>query len=142
MENTIAVNGIRDILIETNERHGWRIPEYVIDYEARVLASKIDRNPWQPEPSYAERYMTLRTPTEALELANTCWFTRAVFPELKRKHGIQSSYYVQLGETCYAMVLKHSDFPAVRALQKNFEFLAETAYTAIRHYGDFRSMWD
>lgn len=142
MENTIAIMGIRDILNETNERHGWVIPEYVVDYEARVLASKIDRNPWQPEPSYAERYMTLRSITEALELANTCWFTRAVFPELKRKHGIQSSYYVQLGSSCYEMVLKHSDMPAVRSLHKNFEFLAEAAYTAIRHYGDFRSMWD
>lgn len=140
--NTQAVNGIKDILVETNERHGWTIPAYVVEYEARVLASKIDKNPWQPEPSYAERYMTLRTPAEALELANTCWFTRAVFPELRQRHGIQSSYYVQLGSSCYEMVLKHSDMPAVRTLYKNFEFLAETAYTAIRHYGSFRSMWD
>ena len=142
MENTIAVNGIRDILNETNDRHGWIIPDYVIDYEARVLASKIDRNPWQPEPSYAERFMTLRSAKEALELANTCWFTRAVFPELKRQHGINSTYYVQLGSSCLEMVLKHTDMPAVRVLHKNFEFLAETAYTAIRCYGDFRSMWD
>lgn len=142
MNNTIAVNGIKDILVETNERHGWTIPEYVVDYEARVLASKIDRNPWQPEPSYAERYMTLRSAAEALELANTCWFTCAVFPELKRRHGVNSSYYVQLGTGCLEMVLKHSDMPAVRTLHRHFEFLAETAYTAIRHYGDFRSMWD
>lgn len=142
MENTVAVTGIRDILVETNERHGWTIPEYVVNYLARVLASKIDRNPWQPEPSYAERFMMLRTITEALELANTCWFTRAVFPELKQRHGVNPSYYVQLGSSCYEMVLKHNDMPAVRTLHKNFEFLAETAYTAIRHYGDFRSMWD
>lgn len=142
MENTVAVTGIRDILVETNERHGWAIPDYVVNYEARVLASKIDRNPWQPEPSYAERFMMLRTITEALELANTCWFTRAVFPELKLRHGVNPSYYVQLGSSCYEMVLKHNDMPAVRTLHKNFEFLAECAYTAIRHYGDFRSMWD
>lgn len=142
MLNDVAVKGIRSILVETNERHGWLIPDYVTDYLARVLASKIDRNPWQPEPSYAERYMMLRTPAEALELANTCWFTRAVFPELKSRHGVQSSYYVQLGSSCYEMVLKHTDMPAVRTLHKNFEFLAETAYTAIRCYGDFRSMWD
>ena len=142
MLNDVAVKGIRSILVETNDRHGWRIPDYVTDYLARVLAAKIDRNPWQPEPSYAERYMTIRTPVEALELANTCWFTRAVFPELKQRHGIKASYYVQLGSSCYEMVLKHTDMPAVRTLHKNFEFLAETAYTAIRHYGDFRSMWD
>jgi hypothetical protein len=142
MLSTTAGIGLRAILKETNELHGWLIPDYVVDYEARVLASKIDRNPWQPEPSYAERYMTLRTPAEALELANTCWFTRAVFPELKSRHGIQSSYYVQLGMSCYEMVLQHTDTPAVRALSKNFEFLAETTYTAIRNFGDFRMMWD
>lgn len=138
----LAEQGIKDILVETNERHGWNIPDYVIDYESRILAAKIDKNPWQPEPSYAERFMTLRTPTEALDLANTCWFTRAVFPELKSRHGIKSSYYVQLGSSCYELVLKHSDMPAVRVLHRNFEFLAECTYTAIRHYGEFRSMWD
>ncbi len=137
-----AEKGIKDILIETYDRHGWAIPDYVIVYQCRLLAEKIDKNPWQPEPSYAERYMMIKTPTEALDLGNTCWFTRAVFPELGTKRGINASYYVQLGEGCYEMVLRYSDFPAVRALQKNFEFLAEAAYTAIRCYGDFRSMWD
>lgn len=137
-----AVNGIRDILSETYELHGWTIPEHVVHYQTLVLAEKIDKNPWQPEPSYAERYLTLRTAREALELANTCWFTRAVFPELKQRHGIASSYYVQLGQSCYARVIKDADQPALRAMYSHFEFLAEAAYTAIRHYGDFRSMWE
>lgn len=142
MENTLAIEGIRTILKETNELHGWLVPEFIVNYEARILASKIDRSPWQPEPSYAERYLQLRTAAEALELANTCWFTRAVFPELKSRHGIQSSYYVQLGSSCYERVLQHSEIPTVSVMMKNFEFLAETAYMAIRHYGQFRSMWD
>ncbi len=137
-----AQNGIRTILSECYERQGWTIPDYVISYQTTVLAEKIDKNPWQPEPSYAERYMTIRTPAEALALGNTCWFTRAVFPELGANRGINSSYYVQLGEGCYELVLRHSDVPAVRVLHKHFEFLAECAYTAIRCYGDFRSMWD
>lgn len=142
MQNDTASKGIKAILVETYQRQGWEIPNYIVDYEVTILASKIDRNPWQPEPSYAERYMTVKTTREALELGNTCWFTRAVFPELARKRGLSSSYYVQLGQGCYERVLKHSDYPAVRAMHKNFEFLAEAAYTAIRHYGDFRSMWD
>jgi len=40
------------------------------------------------------------------------------------------------------MVLKQGDFPAVRALYKHFEFLGEATYTAIRSYGEFRTMWD
>lgn len=142
MQNKEAVIGIRKILEETNDEHGWSIPEYIVAYEAEILAAKIDRNPWAPEPSYAERFMTIRTPAEALELGNTCWFTRAVFPELKSRRGINPSYYVDMGTSCYSRVLEYSTLPAVVALQRNFEFLAETVYTAIRHYGDFRSMWD
>ena len=139
---TLAEQGIKDILTKTYELHGWTIPKHVVDYQARLLAEKIDKNPWQPEPSYAERYMTIRTPTEALALGNTCWFTRAVFPELGTNRGINTSYYVDMGMGCYELVLRYSEYPAVRLLHKNFEFLAEAAYTAIRCYGDFRSMWD
>jgi hypothetical protein len=142
MKNHVAINGLKAILEETNARQGWDIPHYVVVYEAEILASKIDKNPWTPEPSYAERYMKIRTPTEALDLGNTCWFTRAVFPELKSRRGIQPSYYVDLGQSCYERVLTHSELPAVRVLLEHFEFLAETVYTAVRHNGKFREMWD
>lgn len=142
MKNYAAINGIKHILIETNDRQGWDIPEYIVTYEAEVLASKIDRNPWQPEPSYAERYMTVRTIRDALDLADTCWFTRAVFPELKSRHGIRADYYVDIGTSCYGRVLEQSTIPAIRAMHDHFEFLAETVYTAVRNYGDFREMWD
>lgn len=138
----LAVTGIRDILVETYEVHGWEIPDYVVGYQAQVLAAKIDKNPWQPLPSYAEQFMQIRTAQQALELGNTCWFTRAVFPELGHRKGINSSYYVDLGQGCYELVLRHSDAPAVKALHRHFEFLAEAAYTAIRLNGEFRSMWD
>jgi hypothetical protein len=142
MQNNSAYLGIRQILVETNSSQGWTIPNYVLDWEARVLADRIDRSTWQPEPSYAECYMTIRTPGAAIELGNTCWFTRAVFPELGTRRGIDSSYYVQLGQGCFELALKHCDNPTLRTLCKNFEFLAETVYTAIRCNGDFRSMWD
>jgi hypothetical protein len=140
--NYTAEKGIKNILETTYQRQGWAIPDFVTVYEAKLLAEKMDKNPWQPEPSYAERYMTLRTPAEALALGNTCWFTRAVFPELGERRGIAASYYVDMGQGCYEMVLKQGDFPAVRALYKHFEFLAEATYTAIRSYGEFRTMWD
>lgn len=133
------------ILTECNQRQGWQIPEYLVSYEADILAKKIDKNPWQPEPSYAERYLTAHRVTELLELAETCWFTRAVFPELGTRRGIKSSYYVQLGESCYDRAVKHlnrSNTHTLEQMQKNFEFLAESAYTAIRLNENFREMWD
>lgn len=138
----MAVREFRNILTDTNELMGWRIPNYVIEYESRIFAAKLAQPNWQPEPSYAERYLMIRTSQQALDLANTCWFTRSVFPELGSRRGISESYYVQLGQSCYDRVLRDTDSQTVETMRDHFEFLAEAAYTAIRHYGDFRSMWD
>ena len=141
MENTTAIRGIRDILDETVQAHGWAIPDTVMSYTVRILAEKVDKMPWQPEPSYAEAYMTMRTPTQALTLGNTCFFTRAVFPEIGQRRGIAADYYVQLGQGSYDMVLKHADMPHIRIMRDYFEFLAEVVYTSVRLNGEFRSMW-
>ena len=142
MLNSTAVSGIRDILVETYDLHGWAIPAHIIDYQTKIFAEKLDKNPWEPLPSYAERYMTIRSTREALDLANTCYFTRSVFPELKSRRGIQPSYYVQMGQSCYDLVLQTTETHTLKAMRDHFEFLAECAYTALRHWGDFREMWD
>jgi hypothetical protein len=142
MQNHTAINGFRDILVETCTRQGWTIPEPTLDYTVKILADKLDKNPWQPEPSYAERYLTLKTVSDALDLGNTCWFTRAVFPELMERRGLKASYFVDMGQGCYAMVLKHNKHPAIETLYTHFEFTAEMVYTAVRYYGGFREMWD
>ena len=141
MENIVAVNGIRSILKETVEAHSWQIPEPVLEYTVRILADKVDKIPFTPEPSYAEAYMSIRTPSAALELGNTCFFTRSVFPELLERRGLQASYFVELGQGSYTIALKHAPMPHIQALRDNFEFLAEIVYTAVRMNGDFRSMW-
>ncbi len=141
MENIVAVNGIRSILKETVEAHSWQIPEPVLEYTVRILADKVDKIPFTPEPSYAEAYLKLRTPSAALELGNTCFFTRSVFPELLERRGLQASYFVELGQGSYSIALKHADMPQVKIIRDNFEFLAEVVYTAIRLNGEFRSMW-
>lgn len=142
MQNTLAINGFRDILRETCTRQGWQLPEPVLDYAVKILADKLDKNPWQPEPSYAERYLTLRTAQEAIDLGNTCWFTRAVFPELMERRGIKSSYFVDMGQGCYSLVLKQVEHPAIAVLNQHFEFTAEVTHTAVRYCNHFREMWD
>ena len=142
MLNTTAITGFRDIMLETCQRQGWVIPQTLLDYTVKILADKLDKNPWQPEPSFAERYLTLKTPAQALELGNTCWFTRAVFPELMERRGISSSYFVQMGQGCYNIVLKHNEHPAITQLNRYFEFTAEMTHTAVRHCNSLREMWD
>lgn len=141
MENAPAIKGISDILKETITAHGWHIPEPVFAYTVRILAEKVDQMPWHPEPSYAEAYMNIKTPTEALALGNTCFFTRSVFPELLDHRGLSQNYFVELGQGSYSIVLKHTDLPHIRAIRDHFEFLCEVVYTAVRLNGCFRSMW-
>lgn len=141
MQNQVAVNGIRDILKETVDRHGWTIPLPVFDYTVRILAEKVSQVPFTPEPSYAEAYMSIKTPSEALAFGNTCFFTRSVFPELMQQRGVSSDYFVSLGQGSYTMALTHCPMPHVKVLRDHFEFLAEVVYTAVRINGEFRSMW-
>ena len=139
---SFAAREIRRILTDTWDRQAWQVPDTVTDYATRILTERIDKPHWQPEPSYAERYMQLRSPQECLAFGDTCWFTRAVFPDCMNRRGISSSYFVELGQGCYAQVLRSYSIPAVQMLKEHFEWTAEMTYTAIHSHSEFRSMWD
>lgn len=126
------------LLTDTNQRQGWDIPRVIVGFQAAILADHVDRADWQPKPSYAERYLQIRTAEQALMFANTCWFTRAVFPELGERRGIHSDYYVQLGQSMYR---EAGTGYTTAIMSRHFEFLAECAHTAVRHAGGWRSMW-
>ena len=133
---------IRAVLDECCERQGWSIPIDVVNYCSQVLESHVARPNWQPQPSYAEQFMQIRTVRQAIDLGNECWFTRAVFPELMSTRGISSSYYVDMGTACFDRALSGTGHPTVRRLRDHFEFTAEVAWTAIHSKNGFRSMWD
>lgn len=133
---------IRTVLEECCERQGWVMPIDVIDYCAHVLYDHVNRPDWQPKPSYAEQFMTMRTVKQAMLLGNECWFARAVFPDMMKKRGVNSSYYVAMGTSCFDRVLTANNNPTVRKLRDHFEFTAEVAWTAIHAKGELRSMWE
>ena len=127
---------------DTLTRQGWNIPKKLQQHMVEVLVNKIDQNPWQPQPSYAEQYMTVQTVEAIMALGDTCWFTRAVFPDIGAKKGISSSYYTDLGQGCYDRVLARTGHnTSIQQLRDHFDFLAEVAWTVIHSQGDFREMW-
>ena len=134
----------RQLLTDTNLLHGWTIPHRIVNYQAEIFSGRLRDPSWQPQPSYAEHYMRIQTVEQARAFADVCWFTRAVFPELGERRGLNERYYTDLGQGCYDYVIRTSSVPSpvLETMRNHFEFLAETAYIAIRHYGDFRSMWD
>lgn len=140
--SNFAYKEFHKLLTECLERQGWLLPKPTADYATQILVDKLDKNPWIPEPSYAEAYMTINTPLALVALGDTCWFTRAVFPELGERRGVNSSYYVDLGTSCYARARRQVSNPTLCQMEQHFEFLAEVAHTAIWSKGDFRSMWE
>jgi hypothetical protein len=133
---------IREILTETWQRQGWQVPDAITDYECAILVEMLARVPWQPQPSYAERYMALKQPQEFLEFGNVCWFTRAVFPQCLQRRGLTEQYFTDLGTAAWQRALDYYDNPTLEQLCQYFDYTAEMTYTAIHCHGDFRSMWD
>lgn len=137
-----ALEQIEQIVLETLERQGWVMPEDVYKYTTKLLTYYWDKPNWQPQPSYAECYLKINDPHSAQRLGDACFFTRAVFPELGTHRGIDSSYYVNLGQGCYTMLLQYTQDTTIAVMRDHFEFLAEMIYTAIHAQGNFRSMWE
>lgn len=132
-----------ELFTETLNRQGWQIPKSLQDSMVSILVSKVDKNPWQPEPSYAHQYLTARSPSTLKWLGDTCWFTRAIFPQLGERRGINASYYTDLGQGCYCRLLQHTGPNTNLTLMiRHFDFLAEVAWTVIHSQGQFREMWD
>ena len=133
----------RSLLTDCWNRQGFKCPRYLTEYITQLLAARIDRPDWQPKSTYAEAYLKIRTPIQALELGNTCFFARSVFPEMGRRRGIPSEYFVELGQGCYGHVLSYNEqLPAVRQLYRAFEFVAEMTWTAVHSHGALREFWD
>jgi hypothetical protein len=133
---------IRRILTDTWDRQGWLVPDVITDYECEVLHRMLARVPWQPEPSYAERYMAIKRIDELIEFGDVCWFTRAVFPQCMERRGIRESYFTELGQSAWDRAVQLTGNPVLTLMRDHFEWTAEMAYTAIHSEGDFRSMWD
>lgn len=129
------------LIKETLDSQGWELPRPIVDYCVHILTDKLDKNPWDPQPSYAEQYMTLRTAEQARLLGDTCFFARAVFPDYMQRRGLTADYFVMLGTGCYSRVLREYDIPAIQQLNDHFEYVAEMVWTAVRAQGQFRSMW-
>lgn len=136
-------NAFTQLFEDTLDRQGWMVPKPLQKVMISILVDKMDKNPWQPEPSYAEQYLAARTPTSLKWLGDTCWFTRAVFPQIGEHRGISASYYTDLGQGCYSRLLQHTGPDTTLELMiRHFDFLAEVAWTVVHSQGRFREMWD
>jgi hypothetical protein len=131
------------LFTETLDRQGWTVPKPLQGVMVSILVDKYNEPDWRPKPSYAELYLQARGPRALRHLGDTCWFTRAVFPELGERRGLSASYYTDLGQGCYSRLLQHTGpDTTIELMIRHFDFLAEVAWTVIHSQGNFREMWD
>lgn len=121
------VDAFRGVVKETVDIQGYELPEPIEAYVVMLLADNMDRPDFLPEHSFAEAYLKLRRPADysAKELGDACLFVSGVFPRYGARHGINRSYYQDIGITSYDMVAETLNRDLFRQLSVHFYFLSD-----------------
>lgn len=103
---------MRDVYVKTfytlikercNET-GFEMPEPVEHYCVFLLAERVDKTDIIPDPSFAEKYLSLYQdpkPEEIRQFADDCLFFVSVLPEYGKRRGLNMDYYATLGISSY-----------------------------------------
>ena len=62
------------IVRETQDTHGYELPEHLESYVVMLLASYVERPNFLPNDSFAESYLNLNKRMDAKQLGDTCLF--------------------------------------------------------------------
>lgn len=86
------------IIRDTQDKHGYELPEHLEAYIVMLLAHHVDRPNFEPTLSFAEQYLQLSSRMDAKTLGDTCLFVTGVFPNYRK---MQRSYYQSIGIGSY-----------------------------------------
>jgi hypothetical protein len=95
-------NAFYGIVRETQDTHGYELPEHLESYVVMLLASYVERPNFLPNNSFAESYLSLNKRMDAKQLGDTCLFVSGVFPSYGERKGLSKSYYVNIGIGSYS----------------------------------------
>ncbi len=90
------------IVRETQDTHGYELPEHLESYVVMLLASYVERPNFLPDNSFAESYLNLSKRMDAKQLGDTCLFVSGVFPTYGKRKGLSKSYYINIGMGSYS----------------------------------------
>ena len=113
-----------DVVKETQAKSGMDLPHHVEAYIVMLLSDFVDRNDIPPDTTFAEMFLTLRDSRQAKQLGGTCLFISGVFPNMKKRHGINRRYYQDIGSTSYEMA-SNMNVDLFPMLARHFVFLSE-----------------
>jgi hypothetical protein len=120
------VDAFRSVVLCTQAETGYELPEPIEAYVVMLLAHNLDRPNFIPEETFAQAYLKLRRPADhsAKELGDACLFVTGVFPTYGAKHGLDKSYYQDIGITSYDMVAETLNGELFSQLSTHFVFLS------------------
>ena len=93
-----------DHIKEQEKKTGFVMPEFVEWHVVSLLADRMDRPDIIPDPSFAEKYLSLyqtSRPEDILEYADDCLFFTSLMPDYGKRRGLDMDYYATLGISSY-----------------------------------------
>ena len=99
-----AEQQFRELVHEHSQRVGWLAPELLLDYLAQILAERLDRPDFIPQPTFAEAYLKLYSryqPGVYREFADSTLIFCSLLPDYGQRRGLNMDYYATLGISTY-----------------------------------------
>lgn len=134
MQHTEYLTAITTLVTDCEQTTGTDLPTTIKLYTISILAERLNTPNWQPDPSWAERYLTLRTAHEAKQLGDTALFAVAVFPTLGNRRGISKNYYTSIGQGAYSKAAEKLNEHLYLQLSEHFEFVANFMGQCVNRY--------
>jgi hypothetical protein len=100
----VYVKTFYNLIKDRSKETGFEMPEPVEHYCVFLLADRVEKVDLIPDPSFAEKYLSLYQETRAEEIrqfADDCLFFVSIMPEYGKRRGLDMDYYATLGISSY-----------------------------------------
>jgi hypothetical protein len=122
--NDAYTTALFDVVKDTSIKNGYELPEPIEAYIVMLLASHVDKPDFLPD-TFAQAFLTIKSPTQAKQLADVCLFVSGVFPSIGERKGLKRRYYQDIGSTSYEMVAEAQNPQLFSTLATHFVFLSD-----------------
>ena len=117
------ISALYDVVKDSSTKNGYDLPEPIEAYVVMLLASHVDKPDYLPE-TFATAFLTIKSPSEAKKLGDTCLFVAGVFPTIGERKGLNRRYYQDIGSSSYEMVAEAMHPELFTPLATHFNFLS------------------
>ena len=125
MLNQTYFDAINTLVDECQTVKGLDLPKPITIYCTAILADKLDKPLWEPQPTWAERYLTMRSAQDAKELGDTALWAVGICPMYLTRKGMSRSYYAQIGQGAYLKAADELNQELYTLLSTHFLFVSE-----------------